>query len=244
MHRETCPAKRWRGCRGEEKEFGEDNAAGSRTSPVLHVLCTQQCQDPSFPFRSRLHTPFSVPQKPQVLQTSRHRAVVRLQAPSCCISSLSLNDLLPQKLEKPRNLRAPIGFAQFSLPQNVFVLRCRHTHPPVTGTLLASSAITIQSCPCSTRQEREKSRDKDCVQREGGSYKDKRSHLQSQPHQSMQKLNSLSFVLWFTEDDKSGELWLKICGKEGSQEKRPFLFLRGGIDSSIYFNYLQCFISF
>lgn len=144
---------------------------------------------------------------------------------------------------------APISFAYSTLLQNVFCAQirmcaCTHAHPPVTGTLLASSAIIIQSCPCSIRQERNKSKDRDCVWSEEGSYKDTRSHLQSQPHQSMQKLNSLSFVLWFTEDDKSGGLWLKICGKEGSQEKRPFLFLRGGIDSSVYFNYLQCFVSF
>lgn len=101
-----------------------------------------------------------------------------------------------------------------------------HTPPPVTSMLLASSAIIIQSCPCSVRQERDKSKYRDCVWNEKGSYKDKRSHLQSQPHQSMQKLNSLSFVLWFTEDDKSGGLWLKTYGKEGSQEKKAFFIFK------------------
>lgn len=46
MHRETYPAKWWRGWRREEKEPGEDNSAASWTSPLLPMLWIQQCQDP------------------------------------------------------------------------------------------------------------------------------------------------------------------------------------------------------
>lgn len=228
-----------------EKELGEDNSAVSLPTPLLPVLLTQQYQGPFLSLQKQTTQRASQsPQKAQVLQTNRHRAVARFWAVLCCISSFSQFPL-------PRNLSptCPHQFCIFHssterLCAQIRMCACTHIHPPVTDTLLASSAIIIQSCPCSIRQERNKSKGRNYVWSEEGSYKDKRSHLQSQPHQSMQKLNSLSFVLWFTEDDKSGGLWLKICGKEGSQEKRPFLFLRGGIDSSIYFNYLQCFISF
>lgn len=125
---------------------------------------------------------------------------------------------------------APFSFAYFTLLQNVFVLRLgcvaahTRTHPPVISTLLASSAITVQSCLCSISQERKKSKDNDCVWSEEGSYKEERSHLQSQPHQSTKQLYSLSSVLWFTGDDKPRGLWLEVCGKEGSQEKKPCFY--------------------
>lgn len=133
------------------------------------------------------------------------------------LSSLSHETYHPRNLSPTRSHQFGIFHsATECLCAQIRMCVCTYKHPPVTGTLLASSAIIIQSCSCSIRQERNKSKDRDCMWSEERSYKDKRSHLQSQPHQSMQKLNSLSFVLWFIEDDKSGGLWLKICGKEGN----------------------------
>lgn len=154
--------------------------------------------------------------------------MARFWEASCCISSSSQ---LPS-LKKPITQHAPIGFAYFTLLQNLFVIRFgrvharSQTHTP-TGALLASSAIIIQFCPCSTSQERNKSKDRDCGWSEEGSYKEKRSNLQSQPHQSKQKLNSLSFVLWFTEDDKvRGTLVENMWEREKSRKKAFFIFKR------------------
>lgn len=165
--------KRLEGRRGRARG---GNSAASWSCPLLPVLWPQQCQGPFSSLQEQDAHVLLHPHKR--LRCCRHRAVVRLQAPSCCISSLSQSP----SPKKPMSHTLPLAlhnspFCRMSLCSDQAVCRYRHTHPPVTGTLLASSAIVIQSCPCTMRQERDKSRDRDCVWREEGSYKDKRSHL-------------------------------------------------------------------
>lgn len=124
--------------------------------PALSCLCCElsSVRALSCPLSSRLHTCFSIPPKGS-------RAVDQ-QAQSCgetlstiMLHLLSLSITFSQENHHPH---APVGFAQFTLLQNVFVLRSgcvpaqAHTHTHrVTGTLLASSAIIIQCCPCSVK---------------------------------------------------------------------------------------------
>lgn len=179
MHRETYPAKWWRGWKGEEKEPGEDNSAASWTSPLLPVLWIQQCQGPFLSLQKQAAHVLLYPPKrlkccrpvgTELWWDSKHH--------HAAFSSLSQ---LPSP-KKPITHMLPLvlhnsPFSRMSLCSDQAVCVYRHTHPPVTGTLLASSATIIQSCPCSIRQERDKSKDRDCVRREEGNYKDKRSHL-------------------------------------------------------------------
>lgn len=118
------------------------------------------------PSEQMKHMFLNLPQKAQMLQTNRHGAVARFRAASChlsCFSQLpSPKDPITHML--PSVLRIPL-FHQMSLctDDDVYMQAQAHIHKSIISTLLVSSAIITQSCPCDIRQERNKSKEGLCV---------------------------------------------------------------------------------
>lgn len=148
------------------EDVREDNAAPSLPTPLLPVLFTKQNWGPFLCLHSRWSTFLNLPQKAQMLQTNRHGAVARFWAASCrlsCFSQLpSPKDPITHML--PSVLRIPL-FYQMSLctDDDVYMQAQAHIHKSIISTLLVSSAIITQSCPCNIRQERNKSKEGLCV---------------------------------------------------------------------------------